>query len=413
MRLIILTHYYAPEPGAPQARLAALAQGLAARGVEVTVHTGPPHYPDGRVPPPYRNDRPWRREVLSGVPVVRSAVAPAANRGTFRRLADHASFALSSTLTATATGPADVVLVESPPLFLAGSALAYARLKRAPLVLNIADLWPDSVVDLGALDSRWMIEGARRLERAAYRGAAAIATPTAGIADVLGSRPESAGKVCRIAPSVDREVFAAPPPTRADGPLRVLYAGTVGLAQGLDTLVRAAALAGPHTVQVTIAGGGAEEPAVRELVERELVANVRLLGPVPSNAVPGLYRETDAAVVLLRDRPVFHGALPTKMYEAMASGRPLLLSAAGESADLISRCGAGRVVAPEDPHALAEALKELAAAPPDHLRELGDAGRAEAARHDRGPWLDRWESLLRGVSGGAAVTRYGADSRAG
>jgi len=117
MRVTLLTHYYPPEVGAPQARLSALARGLSRRGVEVTVHTGFPHYPDGVIQPPYRN-RPWRIEEEDGVRVVRSAVYPAPNRGFGRRIANHLSFGLSALASAPAAGPADAVIVETPPLLL-------------------------------------------------------------------------------------------------------------------------------------------------------------------------------------------------------------------------------------------------------------------------------------------------------
>ncbi|HKO38072.1 MAG TPA: glycosyltransferase, partial [Solirubrobacterales bacterium] len=143
MRVVLLTQYFPPEVGAPQTRIAALARGLSERGIEVTVHTCPPHYPDGEIKAPYRN-RLLARERMGGAPVVRSAVYAAANRGFARRLGGHLSFAGSALATAPATGPADVVVVETPPLFLAGAAIAYAKAKRARLVLNVADLWPDS-----------------------------------------------------------------------------------------------------------------------------------------------------------------------------------------------------------------------------------------------------------------------------
>ncbi|HET7573779.1 MAG TPA: glycosyltransferase family 4 protein, partial [Solirubrobacterales bacterium] len=357
MRVVLLTHYYPPEIGAPQTRIAALARGLAALGDEVTVHTGFPHYPDGAIQPPYRN-RPLLREREGSVRVLRSAVYPAANRGFARRLADHLSLAASALATAPAAGPADVVVAESPPLFLAAGAIAYARAKRAALVLHVADLWPDSAIELGALSSPAAIRGARMLERAAYRSSVAIACPTEGIAAALDGRPESAGKAALVKPAVDLDRFdpgrgpggGAEPPER---PLRVLYAGTVGMAHGLGTLLDAvgeleARPEGP-SVEVSIAGDGAEAAELRERLRSRGPAGARMLGALPSERVPSLYAESDVAVVLLRDRPLFRGALPTKMLEAMAAGRPLVLSAAGEAARLVEGAGAGLVVPPERP----------------------------------------------------------------
>lgn len=403
MRVTFLTQYYPPEVGAPQARIAALARGLGAHGVQVTVHTCPPHYPDGEIKAPHRN-RLLAKEADGAADVVRSAVYPAANRGFARRLAGHTSFAASALATAPASGPADVVVVESPPLFLAGAAIPYARLKRAGLVVNVADLWPDSAIELGAISSLGAIRAARVIERACYRAAAAISCPTEGIVEALEERPESSGKAFLMKPAVDLERFD-PGTGSSDGsrpggdrPLQVLYAGTVGMAHGLGTLVDAVALLegaddGPP-IEATIAGDGAEAPDLRARLAGGSPTGVRMLGAVPSSQIPSLYAKSDVAVVMLRDRPIFNGALPTKMLEAMAAGRPVVLSARGEAARLIEKEGAGVVVEPESPQALAAALAELATDPNRRAR-LGAAGRrAVQESFGRDDWLHRWRELL-------------------
>jgi glycosyltransferase involved in cell wall biosynthesis len=393
MRVTFLTHYYPPEVGAPQARISALARGLSRRGAEVTVHTGFPHYPAGQIAPPYRN-RPLLREEDDGVRVVRSAVYPAANQGFARRLADHLAFATSALATAPAAGPADVVVAETPPLFTAGAAIAYARLKRAPLVLNVADRWPESAVQLGAIAPGRAVAAAERLERAAYKAARRITVPTSGLVDALDDVPQASGKVLHMPPAVDLDRFAMAAPSTG-GPLRVLYAGTVGMAQGLETLVEAARLAG-ETVHVSIAGDGAEAAAVGARAAG--LANVRLLGSVPAERIPALYEQADAAAVLLRDKPLFEAALPTKMLEAMAAGRPLLLSARGESAQLVQDGALGLVTPPDDAQALADAMRRLAG-DPDARRHMGQAGRTVAEqRFGREQQVERWLELLESVS---------------
>jgi glycosyltransferase involved in cell wall biosynthesis len=390
VRVVLLTHYYPPEVGAPQTRLAELAAGLVDRGAEVTVHTGFPHYPAGRVLAPYRNRPLLRERGAGGERVVRSAVYPASNRGFARRLLGHLSLAASALATAPATGPADVVVVETPPLFLAAAGALYAAAKRAPLVLNVADLWPESAVALGALRDPRAIALARVLERWAYRRAAAIAVPTAGIEAALEREPAAAGRVARLGPAVDPARFAGLPAPPAGGRLEVLYAGTVGLAQGLGTLVEAARLAGPEVVGVTIAGGGAEATAIA----RGAPANVRLLGTVPAADVPALYGAAGAGAVLLRAAPLFEGALPTKLFECMAAGRPVVLAARGEAAALVERTGAGLVVEPERPDRLAAAFGHLAA-DPSAAAGMGERGRAAvAAEFGRDAWVDRWLDLL-------------------
>jgi glycosyltransferase involved in cell wall biosynthesis len=415
MRLRILTHYFPPEVGAPQVRLAALAHGLARAGAEVTVHTGFPHYPDGEVTPPYWFGRLRMAEHMDGVRVMRSWVYPAPNRGFARRLANHASLATAALAAAREGGPADVLLVETPPLLLAGAAIAYARAKRARLVVNVADLWPDSAVEMGTLSSRPAIAAARWLERRSYREAATIACPTEGIFRALRERPESADKVALMRPAVDLDRFT--PAADVDRAhvrtesaagngesLRVLYAGTVGLAHGLGTLLDAAeAMAGDAgalrsssapPIAVTIAGDGAEAPALRARLANRGPSGVRMLGAVPADRIPALYAETDAAVVMLRDLPIFEGALPTKMLEAMAAARPIVLAARGEAARLVEKEGCGVVVPPEDPRALAAALSALAT-DPGRRAAMGAAGRHAAERDfGRDAWLRRWEELL-------------------
>ena len=393
MRVVFLTHYYPPEVGAPQVRISSLAHELARRGAEVTVHTGFPHYPGGTVHAPHRN-RLLVREHHAGVRVIRSVVLPTANRGTWRRLADHTVFGAGALAVARASGPADVVVVETPPLFAAAAGVFYARVKRAPLVVNVADRWPASAVELGALTNERAIGVAAALERWIYRSAAAITTPTAGLVSDLSAEPATGRRVHHMPPSVDVEAFR--PSARSNGgPLRVLYAGTVGMAHGLGTLVEAARIAGPDVVDVTIAGAGAESEQIANAAAT--TSNVKLLGTVPHASVPGLYGEADVAVVLLRDRPIFRAALPTKLLEALSTGCPVVLAGGGEAADLLASAGAGVVVPPEDETALAAAFRELSLNP-GRRTELGRAGRLYAERHfDRSFAVERWDTLLRGL----------------
>jgi glycosyltransferase involved in cell wall biosynthesis len=398
MRVTLLTHYYPPEVGAPQARLTALARGLSRRGVEVTVHTGFPHYPDGVIQPPYRN-RPWWTEDEDGVRVVRSAVYPTPNRGFGRRIVNHVAFAFSALATSPVSGPADAVIVETPPLLLAGSSIAYARAKRAALVVNVSDMWPDSAVALGTLRRPRMVNAARWLEHACYRSAAAIVCPTRGIEAALGELDDAYPKVHRIPPSVDPELFPASP-SRGNGGFRVLYAGTVGMSQGLGTLMDAAELLEEDAgIEIVIAGDGAEGPELRRRLAEGGLTNVQMLGRVPHERIPELYADADAAVVLLRNRPLFEGALPTKMFEAMSAGRPLVLSAAGEAASLVENADCGVVVPPERPHELAAALSDLAR-DRERAGRLGAAGRqAIVEGFSRERAIDRWYGLLTSLAG--------------
>ena len=400
MRVCFLTHYFPPEVGAPQTRIELLARTLAQQGAEVVVHTCFPHYPDGVVRAPYRN-RPWFVERRDGIRVVRSLVYPARNAGFIPRLLDHASFALSAPATARLSGSIDVVVAETPPLFTAAAGVVYATVKRAACVVNVADRWPASAIELGALRHPGAIAAAEALERWIYRQADRIVAPTAGIVAALGGHPDAALKCRRVWPVIDVERFDPRLPSRsAPGldPLRVLYAGTVGLAQGLEVLVEAARLAGAGVVQLTIAGDGAELPRIRALVAQRAASNVRLLGAVRAEHIPALYADADAGAVLLRDLPIFRGALPTKMFEVMAAGRPLLVAAPGESAAIAHEAKAGLVVAPGDTAGLADAFRRLRADPALRVA-LGGAGRRYAeerlgARRAADAWLEQLNDAI-------------------
>jgi colanic acid biosynthesis glycosyl transferase WcaI len=395
VHVLFLTHYYPPELGAAPARIEALAHGLAERGLAVSVHTGFPNYPSGAIEAPYRN-RPLRLERDGPLRVIRSAVYPAPNRGFVRRVANHLVFAAGAAATCPAAGPVDVVVAETPPLFTAAAGVAYARLKGAVLALNVSDLWPESAIELGALGDGHAAAGAHALARFCYRHASLITAPTKGIVESLASRAEARGKLAHVPPAVDLERFAAiaERPPRADAPLRVLYAGTLGIAQGVSVLLQAAALAGPEVVQLTIAGDGPDAALLRD--QARALANVELLGPVAPARVAALYGSVDAAVVPLRDLPIFNGALPTKLFEALAAGRPAIVAARGEAAELVREAGAGLTVAPEDPRALAEAFCALRNSPEDAL-QMGRRARLQARTFDRAGTVERWYELLRNL----------------
>jgi hypothetical protein len=391
-RILILTHYFAPEVGAPQTRLLALAQQLQAAGEQVTVHAPPPHYPTGVVRSPYRNRPLTIARLPDGVRLIRSAVYATPNRGTVGRLANHLSFAASALATAPLSGPQSVIVAETPPLFLAAAAVAYACVKRAALVLHVADRWPASAVALGALRGRRAIAAAERLERWCYRHAAAIVVPTAGMRAALEALPEAAGKVRVIAPAVDLDRFACSPPA-ARGPLRALYVGTIGLAHGLETLADAAERAGPGACDVSVVGEGAAAAALRGRAS----GHFHVLPSVAASAVPGLYADADAGIVILRDLPIFDEALPSKLLEVLAAGRPAVLSCRGEAAALIADNDAGLAVAPGDPDALAAALVALAG-DPQGVRRMGANARALAERRFARPaMVAAWQGVIENV----------------
>jgi hypothetical protein len=394
MRVLFLSHYFPPEIGAAPARIAELAGALARRGAQVAVHTGHPHYPAGGIAPGYRN-RLLSSEDHGAVRVLRSLVYPAANTGFSRRVLDHSVFAASSIATCPSSGPVDVLIAETPPLFTALAGVLYARVKRAALILNVSDLWPESAIELGALSNPAAIALSESLARYCYRHAAAITAPTEGIVRALSAMPQAAGKVRHIPPAVDLERFGQTGSVTpsSERPLRVLYAGTLGIAQSLHSAVTAAAIAGPEIVELQIAGAGPEAQRLQSMVSEMRLTNVRFHGAIASSGVPDLYGQVDAGLVCLRDLALFEGALPSKLFEVLAAGRAVVLAARGESARMIEEQGSGIALAPQDPHALAGAFRRLQADPLLTAR-MGERARSAAAPYSRVHAVTRWSELI-------------------
>jgi glycosyltransferase involved in cell wall biosynthesis len=405
LRIVLLTHYFPPEVGAPQARLFELARRAAAAGHTVTAVTGFPNYPTGVIPAEYRG-RFHMQETLEGIRVVRTWVYATPNRGFLRRILNHISFALSSLTALRKVGRADVVFVESPPLFTGLSALAYSRIKGAPYIFNVSDIWPQSAVELGALRSRFAIRLSEMLERYLYRKAARVSVVTPGMVERLAARGIPREKLFLLTNGVDTGMFHPAPPNPElartlglDERKIFLYAGTHGMAQGLDTILEAAKLTKNPEVLYVLAGEGAEKEELAKKVQAEGIANVRLLPNQPKAVMPGLLNLAYASIIPLRRLDLFKSALPSKMFESMATAKPIVASLWGEAAELIESARCGVVVAPEDAAALHVAVEKLAEHP-SLARELGENGRQYVAAHfDRQVIAARFIELLSETGG--------------
>lgn len=402
-RILLVTHYFPPEVGAPQARLSEMAEVWAADGTDVTVLTGMPNHPTGVVPPEYRGVI-YRRELRNGVRVLRTWLYATPNEGIIRKTLGHLSFMLTSVLVGGwRTGPVDVVVVSSPTFFSIGSAWLLARLRRARLVVEVRDLWPAIFVELGVLTNRRVIAILERLELAAYAAADAVVVVTEGFRDDLLRRGVSPDKVHTIRNGVDLTRFTGgtePDPTvrqrlgAADGQTLALYLGAHGISQALPAVAEAAALTGP-SVHVAFVGEGADKARLQETVRRLGVENVTLLGAVPRDDVPHLLAAADVCLVPLRDIPLFTTFIPSKMFEFLANEKAVIGSLTGEAAAILQEAGAV-VVPPEQPRALADALLALAQ-DPERRRRMGVAGRTYVREHfDRAGLARRYLRILEG-----------------
>jgi len=407
MRILLVTHYFPPETGAPQARLSALAAAWAADGDTVTVLTGMPNHPAGVLPPEYRGAI-RRQEQRDGYRVVRTWVYATPNEGVARKTLGHLSFMISSVLLGwRPCGRADVVVVSSPTFFSIGAAWLLARRKRARLVVEVRDLWPAIFIELGVLTNRAAIGVLERLELAAYAAADAVVVVSDGFRANLIGRGVPPGKVHTIRNGVtlgdfdpDRTASAA---VRArlgarPGDCLVLYLGTHGISQALPRVADAAARLAGEPIHFAFVGEGADKPRLRSRVDELGLANVSLHPGVPHCEVPALLAAADICLAPLRFVPLFVTFIPSKIFEYLAAGRAVVGAVAGEAAQILREAGAA-VVPPEDSDALAGAIRALAA-DPGRRQAMGQRGRAYVEMSfDRAALAREYRKILE-VAGG-------------
>ena len=395
----ILTQYYPPEMGAPQARLAHLAKQFVRRGHEVTVLTAMPNYPTGRILPGYGG--PYSNEVLGGVTIKRCWIYPSNSVRRLPRLASYVSFVASSLAVGAITMPSvDYLLTESPPLFLGVSGYLLNRLSGSRWIFNVSDLWPESAVRLGMIGPGMALRSVSRLEAWCYRNAWLVSGQSRGILSNIKERfPKTS--TYYLSNGVDTEVFTPIAErsgictTFADNNREcvVMYAGLHGIAQGLHQVLEVARrISSELRVRFVFLGDGPEKRALMARARDLSLKNVQFLEPVPHLEIPTALSAADIAFIPLKiDLP---GAVPSKLYEAMAVGLPILLTAEGEPASIVRETGAGIVTQPGNINQMESALRKLAS-DGGCRREYGSNGRRAAIQQfDRSRIADAFISYL-------------------
>jgi glycosyltransferase involved in cell wall biosynthesis len=336
-------------------------------------------------------------------------MVPRRNGGFVDRTIDQASFAFAAMAAVPEVRWADVLLVESPPLFLGLAAAWHRSIAGRPYVFHVADPWPDFPIAMGALDHPVAQRVAFAIESLAYRRASLVTTVTPGLVELLDAKPSARGKVRLVPNGVDTGRFDPdrdPREARAalgwpEAPITLVYAGSVGLAQGLGTLLDAVARLEDDGTVIHVVGGGYERARLEAEARDRGLANVRFEPARSADAIPEVLAAADGILVLLRDGPLYEHSLPTKLLEGLAAGRPIVLSAAGEAAAIVADAGAGYIAPPEDPAALTEAIRSLAGDPARATR--GRSGRrvAEAA-YDRRVVVEHLAGYLEEAAGTGA-----------
>jgi len=378
-----VSQYFPPEMGAPAVRVSQLSRLFREMGHDVRVLTGFPHHPGGRIYPGYRA-RFWRcfeTDRYHDVPVYRTWLYPAPNRGVLRRSANYASFLVSASLRGRLLGFCpDVVIGTSPQLLCALAAGRIARQHSARFVFEVRDLWPESLVAVNACNEQsTLYRVLDRVARRLYRDAWKTVVVTDESHRCLAARGVPAERLAVVKNGVDAERFNPDVPPAShhdlDGKFVVSYIGTLGMAHSVTTILEAAGLLRARSdIHFLIVGNGAERDSVMRLRRERRLDNVTILDQQPWESIPSYLTLSGASIVHLARAPLFETVLPSKMLEIMAAGRPVILGVRGEAERVLGQAQAGIACEPESPADLAQAVARCAA-DPALCRELGRNGR--------------------------------------
>ncbi|MCX7799459.1 MAG: glycosyltransferase family 4 protein [Fimbriimonadales bacterium] len=405
MRVVLLTQYFPPEPTQLYGELAV---GLRELGHDVVVVTGFPNWPSGRIYPGYRNRlRQWDEH--AGVPVLRLLTFADHSKSRFRRVLNLFSLASSFALLGPwlVRRPSCVHVVQLATL--CASARLVGGLWRVPHTLEIQDLWPETLHSTGMVASRRALAVVGRLCDATYRWASAIRVISPGFRENLIGKGVPPSKIEVIENWVDTDFYRPEPPDPAlaerlgmAGRFNVLYAGNLGLMQGLGTLLDAAALLRDRPdIQICLAGDGVEREALRRRAESEGLRNVRFLGSFPTSEMNPVYALADALLVHLRRDPLAAITIPHKVQSYLAVGKPIVCALEGDPRAIVEQAAAGLACPPEDPEAMAQAIRRLADLPEADRRAMGARGRAAAQRRfDRTTQIAKVERMIRRTAEG-------------
>lgn len=392
MHILFLTDNFPPEVNAPASRTFEHCREWVRAGHQVTVITCVPNFPKGKVFDGYRNAL-WQSEEMSGIQVIRVWSYITANEGFVKRILDYQSFMVAATLASPFVRGVDVVLGTSPQLFTTCAAYVVSRLKRIPFVFELRDLWPESIRAVGAIGNLRVLDALEWLELFLYRKAARIVSVTESFKRNLISRGIDADKITVVTNGVDTSRFQ-PQPRDAElasqlglqGKFVAGYIGTHGLAHSLETLLEAARRlqddpAG-RDIHLLFLGDGANKQKLMAQAKAMGLDNVVFVDSVAKEQVVRYWSLLDVSIIHLKKTELFTSVIPSKLFECMGMGIPVLHGVAGESADIVEREGCGRVFEPENVDALCKGLIEMKLDPA--MREnLQRKALAAAGNYDR------------------------------
>jgi len=392
MHILFLTDNFPPEVNAPASRTYEHCRVWAREGHQITIITSNPNFPRGKIYDGYKNKL-WQREAVDGMRVIRVWTWVNANEGVLKRILDQLSYMVTSFFSGLFIRKVDLIVGTSPQFFTVCSAHALAVLKRKPWIFELRDVWPESIKAVGAMKDSWMLGLLGRVEVYLYRRASLIVSVTNSFVNILKSRGIDTSKVVVVTNGVQTSHFR---PMQKNTHLLdklaltnkfvVGYIGTHGMAHALDTVLDAAAIVDASEVSEEIhfilLGHGAEKARLQMRAEKEGIKSLTFIDSVSKQEVLDYYSVLDASLVHLKKSKLFKSVIPSKIFEAMAMGLPIIIGTEGESADIVLNEKVGIKIEQENADALFDAALRL------HndktlMKKLSKSGIIAAYKYDR------------------------------
>jgi glycosyltransferase involved in cell wall biosynthesis len=404
MNILFLSHYFPPEVNAPATRTFEHCKEWVRQGHQVTVVSCVPHHPMGKAYSGYSNK--WIHvEYTNGIKAIKVLTYITANEGFLKRTVNYIIYMLMAILLAPFLSRADVVISTSPQFFNGLAGYFVSRIKRAPWVLEIRDLWPESIVAVGAIKNRRLINVLESIERFVYRKADHVVAVTYAFKDHIRKVGGRKIDVLVLRNGVDLNAFNDTPIDRElekqwglHNKFVAAYVGTHGMAHGLETILDAAEiLKDNQKIIFLLVGDGADKAHLINESQRRGLRNVILKEQQPKHKMPLIWAMTDVSLVLLKKLDLFKTVIPSKIFESMAMQKPIILGVEGEARSIVEESGAGMCIEPESAVSLAGAVLELSEKK-QHYEQLSLAGRKYVEKKfNRVEIAERYLNLLSDV----------------
>ena len=414
LHILFFSHYFPPEGNAPASRTYANCKRWVKMGHQVTVITCAPNVPDGKVYDGYKN-RLRQTEMIDGIRVIRVWTHIAPNKGTLRRIVNYISYMFSAVFFSLFLKKPDVLIATSPQFFCGWAGLIASTLRRIPFILEIRDIWPESIATVGAIRNRHILHVLERLEVVMYARSPRIITVGEGYRQRLIEKGVLPEKISIIMNGVDRDLFFPREPDEQlrdnlglNGHFVCGYVGTIGMACGLEIVLQAAALLkqrGREDIAFLLVGDGATRQNLETQVARLGLDNIVFTGRQDKNRIPEFLSISDACLVHLKNSDLFTTVMPSKIFEAAGMARPIIIGVRGFATQLVETANAGIPIEPENASALVAAL-ECLAGNPDLCRRLGRSGYEYLSRRfDRDRLAEDYLDLINRCSSATAVAK--------